>query len=124
MSRRPTLAVPRPRAREYLAYWGDSQYAEFCQALGLRRIDYWSFVQRTIADGPHWWSSSLQLKDIRCLPSPDTYKSLLLDSHPNECCGPRRYEHYIRMFRGNRDQLLDQLDESHDVAWRDWAKRI
>ena len=124
MLRRPTLAVPRPRAREYIAYYGDVEYADFCHALGLRRIDYWSFVQRTMSDGPYWWSSSLQLQDIRRLPSPDTYKSLLLESHPSECAGPRRYEHYIRMYRGNRDELLDKLDASNDAAWREWAKRI
>lgn len=124
MACRPTLAIPDPTAREYIAYWGDVHYVEFCSALGLPRLDYWSFVQRTQREGPYWWVTALRLRDIRRLPSPDTYRSLLGDAHPHECTGPRRYEHYIRLHRGSRSDLIRALDTTDDAAWRDWAKRI
>jgi len=124
MSCRPTLAIPDPTAREYIAYWGDVHYADFCDALGLPRLDYWSFVDRTLRDGPQWWVSSLQLHEIRTLPSPDTYRAMLAEAHPDELYGPRRYQYYIRAHRGRRADLIRALDTTDDAAWREWAMRI
>ena len=124
MATRPSLAIPCPSAEEYLVYWGDVQYADFCRAFGLTRLSHVQFVDRTLLKGPHWWERDFQLKDIKLLPSPDTYRALLSSTHPNECAGPRRFEHYIQMHRGDRTSLLELLDPDNDIVWREWAARI
>ena len=124
MAARPRLAIPRPSAEEYIAYWGDVQYTEFCRAFGLKRLSYLHFVDRTLRNGPNWWAREFKLQDMQLLPSPGTYCSLLSSTHQMECAGPRRFEHYIRMHRGKRNDLLEILDPQQDHAWREWAMRI
>lgn len=124
MAARPRLAIPRPNAEEYLSYWGNVQYVDFCRAFGLKQLSYLAFVDHTLRKGPHWWARDLQLEDMQSLPSPGTYCAFLSSTHPTECAGPRRFEHYIRMYRGERDALLHKLDPRVDHAWREWAKRI
>lgn len=121
MACRPTLAVPRPQAAEYLAYWGDVQYASFCSALGLPRLPYREFAVQTTKRGPLWWEHALQLCDITQVPSVEDYRLLLASSHPEEFDGPQRYFHYIRVYKGDRKQLLRQLGGVPNTAWYESA---
>ena len=121
MAHRPTLAVPQPRADDYLAYWGDTQYTSFCNALGLPHLRYSEFVAQTIEKGPLWWEKAIQLSDITRLPSVEDYRLLLASSHPEEFSGPRRYFHYIRLYKGDRKNLLHQLGGVPNTAWYESA---
>lgn len=124
MHARPKLVVPQLQAQEYLWYWGDIEYVEFCAAFGLPRLDYGSFARRTMAESPYWWAAALDLNDINKVPSPTTYRTLLEQSHPHEFTGPTRFQHYIKQYKGNRMELLERLDGTNDKQWREWAQRI
>jgi len=122
---RPRLCIPQPPADRYIAYYGDTQYIDFCVPLGIAPIPYWDWDAKTRKDGPYWWRRELRLEDIRLFADPDEYRERVRDAHPDEADGERRLFYYVAqvVVRSGMDAnvvqewVLHELGGDLDATW-------
>lgn len=92
---RPRLRIPQPPADRYIAYYGDTQYIDFCDVLGISPLPYWDWDAKTRTEGPYWWRRELRLEQIKAFGDPDEYREQVRDTHPHEADGERRLFYYV-----------------------------
>lgn len=129
---RPQLKATQTTVQEYIHLWGAEHYNDFCDALGLQRLDYWSWLSLTKAKGIDWWLSELELDQITRVPSADNYRMLVRKAAPSEADGPTRLTHFLRLrfslermtFEQYRDEICYTLGGLHDPQWMQYALEL
>jgi len=43
-------------ARDYIDWWGDHLYRDWCGHAGIEPITYAAFCERTLKEGKDWWA--------------------------------------------------------------------
>jgi len=108
---------------EYIEHWGAELYNDFCAALGIAPLGYWTWLAHTRTHGVDWWQHDLDLEQVKAFPPAEEYRMCVRAAHPHEADGPRRLAHYAakRSVGMSAEQvhnmLWHELGGMHDISW-------
>lgn len=123
MMGRPRLMTVCMDVNEYIEYWGAELYNDFCAALGIVPMTYWTWAAHTRKHGVDWWQRDLALEDVKVFPPAEEYRMCVRAAHPQEADGPNRLRHYVAKrtvgmsVEQGRFMLEHELGGMNDMEW-------